>query len=43
MAATDAIGARRRAEMLAAAARWQANGARREAAAAMIGQKCHTT
>ncbi|MBA2920466.1 endonuclease [Sphingomonas sp. MAH-20] len=37
MAATDAIGARRRAEMLAAAARWQANGARRETAAAMIG------
>jgi endonuclease G len=37
MAATNAIGTRRREEMLAAAARWQANSARREAAAAMIG------
>jgi endonuclease G len=35
MAATNPIEARRREEMLAANARWQANGARREASAAM--------
>ena len=37
MGATDAIAARRREAMLAASARWQANAAHRDAAAAMIG------